>query len=83
MIILAIVWDNGVNINDNNNNELLTNVPFADDIMLIAETTTHSLAMVTQLKNWCSVHGLNIIYMKTKFIGFGDTPHVCIKEDSD
>ena len=51
----------------NINSELLTHRRFANDIVLITETTNQSQAMLTELNNRSSAVSLKMNHMKTKF----------------
>uniref|UniRef100_A0A8C9S512 ribonuclease H n=1 Tax=Scleropages formosus TaxID=113540 RepID=A0A8C9S512_SCLFO len=63
-IFRDIDWKGGVNING----ELLTHLRFADDIVLVAETTDLLQTMLTELDIRSSRVGLKMNRMKTKFM---------------
>ncbi len=70
MVLRDIDWDGGINING----ELLNHLRFADDIVLIAKTTSELQAMLTKLNTQSKAVGLQLNRMKTKFMRSENTP---------
>ncbi len=64
MVIRDINWEGGVRING----EILNHLRFADDIVLIAQSTNELQAMLTKLNIHSAAVGLKLNRMKTKFM---------------
>lgn len=85
---LVSIWANGKDIGIKIHSRKLTNLRFADDLMLLASTLKSAQTMISDLIEEAAYYGLEVHETKTKILwnGFGEaakTDNVFVEEVRD